>query len=192
MKLLFDFFPVALFFIAYKWQGIFFATSVAVVASLVQVIAHYLIHRQLEKMHIITFLMMGVLGGATLFFRDPTFIQWKPTAIYWTTALIFLGSHFFSKRTLIQKMMEANISLPQPIWHRLNLAWVVFFTAMGAVNIYIFSNFDMNIWVNFKLFGGLGATLIFVFLQSIYLAKHVVEDKTGTNGKVSTLKGIKS
>lgn len=190
MKLLFDFFPVALFFIAFKWQGIYFATGVAIAASVLQVVLHYMIHKHVEKMHVITLIMIGLLGGATLVFRDPTFIQWKPTAIYWITALVFLASQFFSKQPLIKKMMESNISLPQAIWNRLNLAWVVFFAIMGAVNIYVATYFDMNFWVNFKLFGGLGATFVFVILQSIYLAKHVVEDNS--DKKVSTLKEIKS
>ncbi len=184
MKLLFDFFPVALFFIAFKWQGIYFATGVAIAASLLQVIIHWLIHRHIEKMHVITLVMISVLGGATLIFRDPTFIQWKPTGIYWITALVFLVSQFFSKQTLIQKMMEANISLPTPIWRRLNLAWVVFFSIMGFVNLYVATNYNMDFWVNFKLFGGLGATFLFVILQSMYLAKHVVDEKV--ESEVST------
>tara|TARA_B110000879_G_C11082322_1_gene475393 strand:+ start:687 stop:1241 length:555 start_codon:yes stop_codon:yes gene_type:complete len=180
MKLLFDFFPVMLFFIAFKWKGIFVATAVAIGASMFQVIAHWFLHRRIEKMHLITFVMISVLGGATLIFRDPVFIQWKPTGIYWITALVFLGSQFFSKQTIIQKMMEANISLPDLIWRRLNLAWVMFFTIMGFVNIYVATHYDMNSWVNFKLFGGLGATFVFIILQSIYLAKHVEEVKEDT------------
>lgn len=176
MKLLFDFFPVALFFAAFKLKGIYAATIVAMLASALQVVLHWLFHRTVEKMHIVTLVLIIVLGGATLFFHDPVFIQWKPTGIYWITSLVFLGSQFIGQKTLVQKMMESNISLPKQVWLRLNIAWVVFFAAMGVINIYVAYNFDMNTWVNFKLFGGLGATLVFVLIQSLYLSKHAIEE----------------
>jgi len=182
MKLLFDFFPVLLFFIAFKIKGIYVATVVAIVASFLQVIIHWIIHRKIDKMHVITLGMIGVLGGATLFFHNPVFIQWKPTGIYWITALVFLGSQFIGKKTIVQKMMEANITLPSIIWSKLNFAWVIFFLLMGLLNIYIAYNYDMDTWVNFKLFGGLGITILFVIFQSIYLAKHVIEDNKPTKG----------
>ena len=180
MKLLFDFFPVLLFFIAFKLKGIYIATAVAIGASFFQVILYWLLHRRVEKMHLITLAMISVLGGATLIFHDPVFIQWKPTGIYWITALVFLGSQFISKKTIVQKMMEASICLPASIWLRLNLAWVAFFAIMGILNIYIAYNYDMDTWVNFKLFGGLGLTIIFVVFQSIYLAKHAVDENSTT------------
>lgn len=176
MKLLFDFFPVMFFFIAFKIKGIYVATAVAIISSIIQVVLHWFLHRTIEKMHIITLIMISVLGGATLIFHDPVFIQWKPTGIYWVTALVFLGSQFIGKKTIVQKMMESNIALPNPIWIRLNIAWVIFFVLMGIVNIYVAYHYTMNTWVNFKLFGGLGSTLVFVLLQSIYLTKHAIED----------------
>ena len=135
-------------------------------------------------MHLITFCLIFVLGGATLLLHDPVFIKWKPTGIYWLTALVFLGSQFYGKKTLVQKMMENNLQLPNFAWSKLNLAWVCFFTIMGCLNVYIAYNFDTNTWVNFKFFGGLGLTLIFVVIQSLYLSKHVIttEPQTEENG----------
>ena len=172
MKFLFDFFPILLFFICYKFFGIYYATAVAMLAALIQVIAHRIKHQRYEKLHLISLGLILILGGATLFFHNPWFIKWKPTGIYWLSALVFLGSHFFSQKTVIQRMMEANVSLPIQIWRRLNLAWSIFFIFMGAINLYVAYYFDTDTWVNFKLFGGAGLMLLFVLVQAIYLTKH--------------------
>lgn len=175
MKLLFDFFPILLFFMCYKFFGIYTATGVAMAASVVQVVFHRIKHQHYEKMHLISLALIMVLGGATLFFHNPWFIKWKPTGIYWLSALVFLGSAFIGKKTLIQKMMEGNITLPPHVWSRLNIAWSVFFVVMGAANLYVAYYYDTDVWVNFKLFGGTGFTLLFVFFQAIYLTKYIAE-----------------
>lgn len=175
MKLLFDFLPIFLFFLTYKFYGIYIATAIAMVTSLFQVGFHRIKHQRYEKMHLISLGLIFVLGGATLFFHNPWFIKWKPTAIYWLTSLVFLGSNWIGKKTLIQKMMEHNINLPQQTWTLLNTAWAMFFIMMGSLNLYIAYSFTTDTWVNFKLFGGAGLTLIFVFLQAIYLSRHLIE-----------------
>ena len=175
MKLLLDFFPILLFFVCYKLFGIYTATSVAMVASILQVIVHRLKHQRYERMHLVNLSLILVLGGATLFFHNPWFIKWKPTGIYWVSALVFLGSSFIGKKNLIRKMMDGNIRLPDAIWGRLNTAWAIFFIAMGALNLYVAYHYDTDVWVNFKLFGGAVITLFFVLLQSIYLTKHAVD-----------------
>lgn len=173
MKLLFDFFPILLFFACYKLYGIYSATAVAMVAAVLQVVFYRVKHQRYEKMHLISLALIVVLGGATLFFQNPWFIKWKPTGIYWLSSILFLGSSFIGKKTLIQKMMEGNIELPAKIWHRLNYAWCVFFIIMGAINLYVAYTFDTDFWVTFKLFGGVGCTLLFVFIQAMYLTKHI-------------------
>ncbi|KTD21560.1 septation protein A [Legionella londiniensis] len=175
MKLLFDFFPILLFFICYKLFDIYYATAVAMGASLLQVIFYRIKNQRYEKMHLISLGLIMVLGGATLFFHNPWFIKWKPTGLYWLAAIVFLSSSFIGKKTLIEKMMDGNIHLPAKIWRRLNYAWSAFFILMGCLNLYVAYSFDTDFWVNFKLFGGAGLTLIFVFLQAIYLARHVVQ-----------------
>jgi intracellular septation protein len=143
------------------------------VAAVLQVLFYRLKHQRYERMHLISLALIVVLGGATLFFKNPWFIKWKPTGIYWLSSLLFLGSSFIGNKPLIQKMMEANIELPSSIWYRLNMAWCAFFVIMGSINLYVAYSFDTDFWVTFKLFGGIGFTLIFVFLQAIYLTKHL-------------------
>ncbi len=179
MKLLFDFFPIVLFFICYKFFGIYTATAVAIAASVAQVIFYRLKHQHYEKMHLISMALITILGGATLFFHNPWFIKWKPTGIYWLSSVVFIGSTFIGKKPLIQKMMDGNISLPTQIWNRLNIAWALFFIVMGALNLYVAYHYDTDFWVNFKLFGGAGFTLLFVFFQALYLTRHVVEKDLG-------------
>lgn len=175
MKLLFDLFPIVLFFICYKFFGIYPATAVAMLASVVQVLLHRIKHQHYEKMHLISMALILILGGATLFFHNPWFIKWKPTGIYWLTAIVFLGSNWMVKKPLIQTMMEGNINLPDAIWRRLNYAWVLFFMMMGLLNIYVAYHYSTDAWVNFKLFGGAGLTLLFVSIQALYLSRHAIE-----------------
>ena len=179
MKFLFDFFPILLFFICYKFFGIYAATMVAMAASVIQVLAHRLKHNTYEKVHLISMAMILILGGATLFFHNVWFIKWKPTGIYWLSSILFFGSYFFGQKTLIQKMMDKNVNLPQNIWNRLNFAWSGYFLVMGALNLYVAYFFNTDIWVNFKLFGGAGFMLVFVFLQAMYLSKHATEIPIG-------------
>lgn len=175
MKLLFDFFPVLLFFLSYKLFGIYEATAVAMAASLLQVCFHRLRHQHFEKIHVINLIIIVSLGSATLFFHNPLFIKWKPTGLYWITSLVFLLSAFFGKKPLIQKMMESNLLLPSKIWYRLNYAWVLFFSVMGLANLYVAYFYNTDTWVNFKLFGTTGFTLLFIFIQALYLTRHAIE-----------------
>lgn len=172
MKFLFDFFPVLLFFTGYKLWGIYIATAIAMVASLIQVFLYRIIYQRYEKLHLFSLAIIFVLGGATLIFHNEWFIKWKPTGIYWLSAVLFLGSNLITNKPLIQRIMETNINLHANIWIRLNYAWAAFFIIMGTINLYVAYNYSTDVWVNFKLFGGIGFTLIFVFLQAIYLTKH--------------------
>lgn len=175
MKLLFDFFPILLFFICYKFYGIYYATALAMAASILQVLLFRIRNQRYEKLHLISLGLILVLGGATLFFHNPWFIKWKPTGIYWLSSIIFLGSSYIGKKPIIQKMMGNNIELPPKIWNRLNIAWALYFLLMGGLNLYVAYYYDTDFWVNFKLFGGAGFMLIFVFLQAIFLTKHAIE-----------------
>jgi len=177
MKFLYDLFPVILFFIAFKipddpTDGVMLATGVAIIASVLQVAIHRLRHGRVEKMHLVTLGLLLVLGGATLAFQDERFIKWKPTVVNWLFALVFFGSQYIGGKNLIQRMMEANVSLPDAIWTRLNLSWCAFFLIMGCANLYVAFTFPTATWVNFKLFGMLGLTLLFVLAQGLYLARH--------------------
>ena len=125
--------------------------------------------------------LIVVFGGATLLLRDPTFIKWKPTILYWVFAVALLGSTTLFRKNLIRGMLEAQVILPEPLWARLNLAWVAFFASMGLLNLYVSYNYDESTWVNFKLFGGMGLMFAFIVGHGLVLAKYIPEDKPGDN-----------
>lgn len=172
MKFLTDFFPIALFFIAYKIWGIYVATAVAIATSAFQVSYEWIRYRKIDKMQWATLGLIAVLGGATLVFHNEIFIKWKPTIINWLLGAVFWGSHYIGKEPVIKRMMSAQVRLPSEVWARLNLSWVGFFFISGVANLYVAYHFTTNTWVNFKLFGVLGMTFLFVILQAIYLAKY--------------------
>lgn len=190
MKLLFDFFPILLFFVAYKFgpllpledpwlreNPIYLATLVAIVASVLQVGVSWAKNRKIENMHLVSLVLIVVFGGATLYLKDPLFIKWKPTVLNWLFGVVFLGSQFIGQRTIIERMLGGQLELPAPIWRRLNLAWSAFFISIGAINLYVAYSFEEQVWVNFKLFGMLGLTFLFVILQSFYLSRYLPEIK---------------
>jgi intracellular septation protein len=175
MKLLFDFLPILLFFIAYKLYDFYVATAVIIIASTLQVSWIWFRHHRVENMHLVTLVLVIVLGGATLLLHDEVFMKWKPTVVNWLFALAFLGSQFIGNKNILQRMLESQITLDTPnIWLRLNLMWISFFILMGVINLYVAFNFSTDTWVNFKLFGMMGLTVIFIIAQSIYLAQHIV------------------
>lgn len=192
MKFLYDLFPLLLFFAAFKFYDIYVATAVAIAASFVQVGLFWLKHRRFETMHLITLAVIAVFGGLTLALHDDTFIKWKPTLVYWILAALVLGSQYIGKKTIIERMMAAQISLPSAVWRRLNLSWGIFFAVVGAANIYVafYYGLDLDpetrreIWVNFKVFGLLGLTLLFTVIQAVFIAKHV-QDKPGGGDSVA-------
>jgi intracellular septation protein len=186
MKLLFDFFPVLLFFAAYKVWGIYAATGVAIAAAVSQVAFNWLRYRKVETIHLVTLGLIVVLGGATLLLHDSRFIMWKPTLVNWAFAIAFFASHFIGQRTLVERMMGGQITLPIAVWHRLSYSWIAFFIALGCANLYVAFYFAPEmaaaereaLWVNFKLFGMMGLTFLFVIAQAFYLSRHMSGDET--------------
>ena len=176
MKFLFDIFPVVLFFVAYKIADIFVATAVAIGATFVQIGWVWFRTRKVEPMLWVSLAIIVVFGGATLLLQDETFIKWKPTVLYWLFgAALLIADHAFGKN-LIRAMMGKQIVLPDRVWTRLNQSWVGFFVVMGVLNLYVAYNYATDTWVDFKLFGGTGLMLLFIFAQAAMLAKYV-EDK---------------
>jgi intracellular septation protein len=179
MKFLFDFFPIVLFFIAYKIHGIYVATAVAIAASFIQVGLYWFKHRKVENIHLVTLVLIAVFGGLTLALQDEAFIKWKPTVVNWLFGIVFLGSQFIGKKNLVERMMGSTITLPSFIWPRLNMAWSLFFIALGFANLYVMSYYDTDTWVDFKLFGMMGLTLAFLVVQGIYLARYMQDEPVG-------------
>lgn len=189
MKQFIDFIPLILFFIVYKLDprsvelagqsvelgGIFSATAVLIASSVLVYGVLFVIQRKLEKGQWLTLLACLLFGGMTLAFHSETFLKWKAPVVNWLFALAFLASHFIGDKLLIQRMLGHAVSLPQPIWHRLNLAWIAFFLFSGCANLFVAFTFH-EFWVDFKVFGSLGLTLLFLVGQGFYLARHIHDE----------------
>ena len=178
MKFLFDLFPVILFFIAFKFFGIFAATAVAMIATIAQIIYVRIRHGKVDKMLMMSGVIITVFGGATLSLKDPQFIQWKPTILYWLFTAGLLGSQLFFSKNPIRSLMEKQISLPDLIWARLNVAWALLFLALGFLNLYVAYNFSQDIWVDFKLFGITGIMFLFIILQTVLISKYMPKEES--------------
>lgn len=173
MKLILDFFPVVLFFAVYKYTGdLITATLFLIPATVVQVAVGYVMSKKVEPMPLVTLALVVVLGGATVYLNDPVFIKWKPTLVNGLFALAFLASEFvFGGKTVVQRLMGSAVQLNAAQWRLLNRAWIAFFMASGIINLWVAYSFSEDTWVNFKLFGMLGLTLVFVLLQGLWMAR---------------------
>ena len=212
MKMLFDLFPVILFFIAFKvsegrkeataelLNGLFgsvglagafapdqapilLATVVVILATCGQIAWVWLRHGKVNNMLWVSLALVVVLGGMTLVLRDEGFIKWKPTILYWVFALTLLVSATLFGKNLIRSMLAAQIEVPDAVWTKLNLVWAAFFVFMGAANLYIARSFPTDIWVNFKLFGGMGLMLVFMIAQGFWLSRHMPETPADEQNK---------
>ena len=202
MKILFDFLPILLFFATFKyaegqkeWAARFasehfgfmvsggvvgtteapvlLATLVVIVATLAQISFLLVRGKKIDMMLWISLGLVVVLGGATVWFHNETFIKWKPSVLYWAMGASFWISQTFFRKNLLQALIGDQLELPRTVWQRLNFAWIAFFALMGLLNLYVAYSFDTSTWVNFKLFGGIGLMLLFTLGQGIYLSRHI-------------------
>jgi intracellular septation protein len=169
MQLFVDYIPIVVFILAYFYKDIFFATGVLMAVMPVVLVLQWLMTKKINKIYAASTALVLVLGGATLAFRNPTFLYWKPTVLNWLIAIVFLGSQWVGEKTIVQRMLGSAAELNPDQWVRLNQIWVVFFVIVGGVNLYVAYSFSEAFWVKFKLFGMLGLTLVFVIIQSIWL-----------------------
>ncbi|PLZ03716.1 septation protein A [Burkholderia sp. WAC0059] len=177
MKFLFDLFPILLFFVAFKLWGIFTATAVAIVATLVQIAWVAFRHRKVDPMLWVSLAIVTVFGGATLVLHDETFIKWKPTVLYWAFSVALIASQLGFGKNLIEAMMGKQIVLPQRVWGQLNVVWAIFFVLLGFVNLFVAYHFSTDAWVDFKLFGATGLLVVFIVGQSLWLARYMKEEE---------------
>jgi intracellular septation protein len=204
MKMLFDLFPVILFFATFKvaegrkeatanlldalfaslglagafapdQAPILLATVVVILATCAQIAWVWLRHGKVDNMLWVSLGLVVVMGGLTLALRDDTFIKWKPTILYWVFAITLVVSATVFGKNLVRSMLAAQIEVPDAIWARLNLIWAAFFAFMGAANLFIAQSFPTAIWVNFKLFGGMGLMLLFMLAQGLWLSRYMPE-----------------
>ena len=202
MKLLFDFLPVILFFGTFKYaEGradlaaafatqhlgflvsggvvgpeeapVLLATLVVILATVLQVAAQVARGRKVDMMLWVTFGLVVVLGGATIWFHNPTFIKWKPSVLYWVMGLAFWISQAVFRKNLLQALVGEQLELPAPVWQRLNIAWVAFFALMGVLNLYVAYTYSTATWASFKAFGATGLMLVFMLAQGFYLSRHM-------------------
>jgi intracellular septation protein len=178
MKFLFDVFPILLFFVAFKFWDIYVATATAIAATLAQVAWSWLRYRKVDKMLWVSLAIIIVFGGATLLLKNETFIKWKPTVLYWSFGVALLTAKTLFGKNLIRAAMEKSVTLPDSVWNRLNLSWMAFFILMGALNLYVAFHYSTDIWVNFKLFGGIGLMLVFVLIQGAALSRYIESEES--------------
>ncbi len=181
MKLLIDFFPIFLFFAAFKIWGIYIATAVAIAATVVQIGYLHYKHGKVEPMQWLSLGVIVLFGGATLLSHSDTFIKWKPTVLYWLMGGALLVGQLFFRKNLLKSLMGAQMDLPESAWRTMNWSWTGFFAVMGVLNLWVAYNFDTDTWVTFKLFGGMGLMLVFVLAQALYLSRYM-KDADDTKG----------
>ncbi|OUI67493.1 septation protein A [Serratia marcescens] len=177
MKQFLDFLPLIVFFAFYKLYDIYVASGALIVATALALVFTWVKYRKVEKMTLITFLMVLVFGTLTLVFHNDLFIKWKVTVIYALFALALLISQWVLKKPLVQRMLGKELTLPDKVWSNLNLAWAVFFLACGLANIYVAFWLPQIVWVNFKVFGLTVLTLVFTLLSGIYIYRHMPEEQ---------------
>ena len=177
MKQFLDFLPLIVFFAFYKLYDIYVASGALIVATALALVFTWVKYRKVEKMTLITFLMVLVFGTLTLVFHNDLFIKWKVTVIYALFALALLISQWVLKKPLVQRMLGKELTLPDKVWSNLNLAWAVFFLACGLANIYVAFWLPQSVWVNFKVFGLTLLTLVFTLLSGIYIYRHMPEEQ---------------
>ncbi|QPT11549.1 septation protein A [Serratia rubidaea] len=177
MKQFLDFLPLIVFFAFYKLYDIYVASGALIVATALALVFTWVKYRKVEKMTLITFLMVAVFGTLTLVFHSDLFIKWKVTVIYTLFAIALLVSQLVLKKPLIQRMLGKELTLPDRIWSNLNLAWALFFLACGLANIYVAFWMPQSVWVNFKVFGLTALTLVFTLLSGVYIYKHMPEEQ---------------
>ena len=177
MKQLLDFLPLVVFFVFYKMYDIFVASGALIVATLLALAFTWFKYGKVEKMTLVTAIMVLVFGTLTLTFHSDLFIKWKVTVLYVLFAAALLVSQWFMKKPLIQRMLGKELTLPDKVWSTLNLSWAVFFLVCGLLNIYVAFWLPQDIWVNFKVFGLTALTLVFTLISGVYIYRHMPEEQ---------------
>jgi intracellular septation protein len=178
MRFLIDFFPIGLFFVAYKWHDIYVGTAVLMAATLVQTGIIYAIDRRLQPMQKATLVLVVVFGTLTLLLHDERFIKWKPTVLYAGMAIVLATALWGWKKNFLQMLLGSQLRLPDAVWARLTVAWVAYFLFMAAINGYVAAFYSTEDWVNFKLWGYI-FPIAFIVGQGFYVARHLNNEEPG-------------
>lgn len=170
--ILIEFIPIVAFFIVYKLHGIYLATIVCIACMVLQMLYNYFTKGKVENSQLIALAVIVILGGTTVWLHNELFIKWKPTVLYWIFSSLFLFSPWIFKQPLAEKILNKNITLAKDAWKKLNTMCAMFFAFMGFLNLWVVYNFNTDVWVNFKLFGSLGLTLVFTILVGLFVQKN--------------------
>jgi intracellular septation protein len=173
MKLFLDFFPIILFFAAFKLADIYVATAVAIVATIVQIAWARYSTGKVEPLQWLSLAIIVVFGGLTIALQSEAFIKWKPTVLYWAMGAALAAGQLFFRKNLLKSVMGAQLELPEHAWRVMNWTWIAFFASMGAINLWVAYSFSTETWVNFKLFGLMGLMVLFGLGQALYLARYM-------------------
>ena len=217
MKFLLDFGPIVLFFIVYKYYGLYAAIYAMIASTFVQIMYSRVTTGKFVTSQVLTFALLVVFGGISIVLRDPAFVMWKVSVLYVIFAAVLIGSNYIGSKTLLERMMGKELQLPRNTWVNLTWFWSLGFIiiaiinaffvnkALSARNLFLNSgsivdpktdlkNFDCSqspleslcliaqsseeSWVNFKLFGTLGLTLVLIIITVLMLSKHIKEKQT--------------
>ncbi|SFD25863.1 inner membrane-spanning protein YciB [Pseudoalteromonas denitrificans] len=187
MHALIEYIPLILFFATFKLVDIFWATGVLIGTSTLQVAFYYFKDGKVATKTWVFFGIALVLGSMTLIFHDEAFIKWKATVIYFAFFLTLLVSRYLLKKNLMEKMLtsilknasdtEQELNIPKTLWDKINLMWAAITLFISVLNIYIAYNFSLDFWVNFKVFGLMGITFVFIFITIMMLFKYLPEEE---------------
>lgn len=172
-----DFVPVVVFFVVYRYYDIYAATLALIISMAALILFQWLHKRVVSKMLLVSGAFAAVLGGITLWQRDPLFLQWKPTIVYWIFAIALFVSDAFMKQNLFQKALGEAVVAERSAWRWLNATWIVIFLAMGIANLYVAFNFEMDTWVDFKLYSAIGITILSLLVTGLFLYRYMPEDE---------------
>jgi intracellular septation protein len=187
MAMLYEFLPLALFLVALIMKDIYFAVIVLMIGMSIGVAVKYIRTKKLDRMYFWSTVLALIFGAATLYFRDPKFLFWKPTVFYWALALACMASHWVGDKPIVQRFfgMVAELNtekLTARQWSRLNMAWTAFFASVGVLNLYVAFNFSIEFWGTFKALGLFGLSLVFIVSQSIWIVSKLGDDALATGG----------
>jgi intracellular septation protein len=171
VQILADFLPLLLFLGAYLYEDLYFAITVLMFAMPISLGIKWIMTRKIDRMYLGSTIALLIFGGAALYFKNPYFLFWKPTVLNWVIGAVFLGSQWIGAKPIVQRMFGEAATLTAEQWTKLNLSWVVFFVVAGILNIYVAYNFSEEFWVNFKVFGLMGLSLLFIVGQTIWMSK---------------------
>ncbi len=175
LKLALDFAPLVAFFATYKIGGVYWATGIIIALTIVSLIVGYAITGKIAKFPLFSGILITVMGGLTLYLQNDMFVKMKPTAANLIFAAI-LGGGLLSGRIFLKDLLGSAIEMAETAWRTLTWRWMVFFLVLAGLNEYVWRTMSEATWVNFKVFGLMGLTMVFALANAPFMAKHMKQD----------------